>query len=119
MPDTAPNEVDIQVTTIQDVPQEDVQRARDVVARVLAHAPRPVLHAKITLNVLQDPAVPRPNLVSLRVDLNGVPVNAYASGTSMPEAISTAGTRLRARVEHLTRSWDTRRKARRDTAATA
>ncbi|RKS78804.1 hypothetical protein BZB76_0237 [Actinomadura pelletieri DSM 43383] len=114
---TAPNEVEIQVTAIKAVPREDVERARDVVARVLAHAPRPVLHARVTLNVLPDPAVPRPNLVSLRVDLNGTPINAYASAPTMAEAIGLAGARLRARVEHAARYREARRRARRDTAA--
>ncbi|MGC4955911.1 hypothetical protein ACLQ2P_22035 [Actinomadura citrea] len=42
--------------------------------------------------------MPRPNLVSFRVDLNGLPLHAHAAAASMPEAISVAGTRLRARV---------------------
>lgn len=96
-----PNEFDIKVITVKDVPRGDVRRAHDVVARVLAHAPRPVLHAKITLNVVPDPAVPRPNLVSFQVDLNGLPVNAHASAASMPEAICLAAARLRTR----TRTW--------------
>lgn len=118
MPSAVPNEIDIQVTAIKGLPPEDVQHAREVVTRVLAHAPRPVLYAKVTLNVLPDPAVPRPNLVSLRIDLNGLPVNAYASAASMPEAVGLAGAHLRARMEHLTRHRQTRLKANRDTAAT-
>ncbi|WP_146877342.1 hypothetical protein [Actinomadura madurae] len=39
--------------------------------------------------------MPRPNLASVRVDLNGRPVNAHAAAASMPEAISLAGTRPR------------------------
>ncbi|MEU8344837.1 hypothetical protein AB0C74_24315 [Spirillospora sp. NPDC048832] len=109
MPDTVANQIDVKVTTIRDVPQADVQRAREVVTRVLAHAPRPVLYAKATLNVLPDPAVARPNLVSLRIDLNGLPVNVYASAASMPEAVALAAARLRARMEHMTRYWETRR----------
>ncbi|TMQ86645.1 hypothetical protein ETD83_40160 [Actinomadura soli] len=76
------------------------------------------MNARSTLNVLPDPAVPRPNLVSLRVDLNGVPVNAYASAASMPEAISLAGTRLRARVEHMARLRHTHRRSHHGTTAT-
>lgn len=101
MADAVPNEFDIKVITIEDVPRGDVRRARDVVARVLAHAPRPISHAKITLSVVPDPAVPRPNLVSFQADLNGLPVNAHASAASMPEAICLAGARLRTRTEHV------------------
>lgn len=109
MSDTGPEKIDIQVTTINDVLREDAQRARDVVARALAHTRRPILYAKVTLNVLRDPAVPRPNLVSVRVDLNGRPVNAYATAPTMSEAISLAAARLRARVEHMAGYWEARR----------
>jgi hypothetical protein len=37
------------------------------------------------------------------VDLNGLPLKAHAAAASMPEAISLAGTRLRARVESTAR----------------
>ncbi|MES9538559.1 hypothetical protein [Actinomadura sp. NPDC000600] len=118
MPATAPNELDIQFATSKDVSQEDLRRARETVARALAHAPRPVLYAKAMLSVLHDPAVPRPCLASFRVDLNGLPVNAHAAAASMPEAISLAGTRLRARVESTAQYRETRRRARGHTSAT-
>ncbi|QKW37015.1 hypothetical protein HUT06_25860 [Actinomadura sp. NAK00032] len=111
MSDTVANQIDVQVTTIRDVAKADVLRTREVVLRVLAHAPRPVLYAKATLNVLPDPAVARPNLVSLRIGLNGVPVSAHASAASMSEAVTLAATRLRARMEHVARHWETRRTA--------
>ncbi|MEV0665823.1 hypothetical protein ACIBI3_29120 [Actinomadura luteofluorescens] len=108
MPAIAPDELDIQFTTTKDVSREDVRRARESVARALAHAPRPVLFAKAALSVMHDPAVPRPCLVSFRVDLNGLPLNAHAAAASMQEAISLAGTRLRARVESTAQYKDTR-----------
>lgn len=110
MPGIAPDELDVQFTTTNDVDGEDVHQARQAIAWALAHVARPVLYAKATLRVLNDPAVPRPNLVSLRVDLNGVPISAYAAGATMPEAISLAGRRLRARVEHMGQFWETQRK---------
>lgn len=119
MPAIAPDELNIQFTTAKDVSQEDVRRARESVARALAHAPRPVLYAKVTLSILHDPAVPRPNLVSFRADLNGLPVNAHAAAASMPEAISLAGTRLRTRVENFTQCWGTRGNAPGRTATAA
>jgi hypothetical protein len=110
MPGIVPDELNIRFSTGAGVTEEDVTRAREAVAWALAHVARPVLDAKATLSVMNDPAVPRPNLVSLRVDLNGVPINAYAAGTSMPEAISLAGRRLRARVDHMAQYWETQRK---------
>jgi hypothetical protein len=107
--ETTPNELDIQFMTAKDVRPEDVQRARESITRALAHAPRPVLYAKVTLSVLHDPAVPRPNLASVRIDLNGAPVNAHAAAASMPEAISLAANRLRMRVENTSQFHDTRK----------
>ncbi|MFG2088594.1 hypothetical protein [Spirillospora sp. NPDC048824] len=118
MPGTAPEQLDIQFTTINDVAPDDVERAREAVARALAHTRLPVLYAKVTLNVLRDPAVPRPNLVSVRVDLNGRPVNAYAAATTMPEAVGLAGARLRARVDHMAGYWEARRRPHRRTTTT-
>jgi hypothetical protein len=110
LPGIAPDELDIHFTKAKDVSEEDVRHAREVIAWALAHVARPVLYAKATLSVLNDPAVPRPNLVSLRVDLNGAPINAYAAAATMPEAITLAGRRLRARIEHRAQLWETQRK---------
>lgn len=118
LPGTGREQPDIQFTTVNDVSRAEVDRARETVARALAHAPRPVLYAKVTLNKLRDPAVPRPNLVSVRVDLNGRPVNAYASGITMDEAIGLASVRLRARVGHLAGYGEARRRPARGAATT-
>ncbi|NKZ08049.1 hypothetical protein [Actinomadura latina] len=118
MPGTARDELDIQFTTTNDVLQEDMERTREIVAGVLARAPRPVLHARATLSVLHDPAVPRPNLISVQVDLNGLPVEAHAAAPSMPEAISLAGTRLRARVENTIQCTEPGRRAPQHTTTT-
>ncbi|GLZ06192.1 hypothetical protein Acsp03_36580 [Actinomadura sp. NBRC 104412] len=115
MPGIAPDELDIHFTTTKDVGEEDVRLAREAVAWALAHVARPVLYAKATLSVLKDPAVPYPNLVSLRVDLNGVPINAHAAAASMPQAIAQSGRRLRARVEHMATYWEAQRKKARTT----
>jgi hypothetical protein len=109
LPGTVANQIDVKVTTVRNVPQADVRRAREAVSRVLAHAPRPVHYAAATLNVLPDPAAPRPNLVSLRIDLDGIPVSAYASAAAMSDAVALAAARLRARTEHLAKYWETRR----------
>ncbi|TDB90366.1 hypothetical protein [Actinomadura sp. 7K534] len=116
MPGTGQERLDIQFTTVNDVSPADVERAREAVGRALAHPPRPILYAKVTLNRLRDPAASRPDLVSIRVDLNGRPVNAYASGATMPEAIGLAAARLRARVHHLAGYWEARRRPHRGTA---
>ncbi|MFC5744354.1 hypothetical protein [Actinomadura rugatobispora] len=111
MPASAPEELDIQITTTAEVSQEDARFAREVVAWAMAHAQGPVLYSRVTLSVLKDPAVPRPALVSMRVDLNGRPVNANAAARTMPEAVNLAGRRLRTRVEHLAEYREARRRA--------
>jgi hypothetical protein len=116
LPGTGQEELDIQFTTVNDVSPADIERAREAIGRALVHPPRPILYAKVTLNRLRDPAVPNPNLVSVRVDLNGRPVNAYAAGATMPEAIGLATARLRARVNHLAGYWEARRRRYRGTA---
>jgi hypothetical protein len=108
----APEDLDIQITTTTEVSQEDAQFALEVVAWALAHAQGSVLYSKVTLSTLKDPAVPRPALVSMRVDLNGQPVNASAAAPTMPEAVHLAGRRLRIRVEHLAEYREARRRVR-------
>ncbi|SEG90031.1 hypothetical protein SAMN04489712_12519 [Thermomonospora echinospora] len=99
----------IRVTVSKQVAPEDVDRAREVIIRVLAHAPDPVLSVHLTLGVLADPAVPNPAMVSVRVDLNGRPVNAHAAGPVMPHAVALTGERLRNRLEHMSRDRRARR----------
>lgn len=108
---TGGEDLDIRFTTVNDVSREDVRHARETIARALTHPPRPVLYVRARLNRLPDPAVSRPNLVSIRVDLNGRPVNAFASGTTMREAVGVAAARLRARVGHLAGYREARRRA--------
>lgn len=109
MRDQAQQSLDIRFTTSGTVTQQHVQRARTVVERVLAHASEPVLHSRVTLATLADPALPRPALASIRVDLNGRPINAHAAAPTVPEAISLAGDRLRIRLDRASRDWEARR----------
>ncbi|MBA9002794.1 hypothetical protein [Thermomonospora cellulosilytica] len=99
----------MRITTSKRVAPEDVDRAQEVIARVLAQAPEPVLSVHLTLGVLADPAARNPAMVSVRVDLNGRPVNAHAAGPGMPHAIALAGERLRVRLERMSRTRQARR----------
>jgi hypothetical protein len=99
----------IRFSTSKHIPQEDVDRANEVFTRVLAHAPEPVLSIQVTLSVLADPAAQNPAMASIRVDLNGRPVNAHAAAPVMGHAIALAGDRLRIRLERMSRTWEARR----------
>jgi ribosome-associated translation inhibitor RaiA len=99
----------IRFSTSKHIPQEDVDRANEVFTRVLVHAPEPVLSAHVTLSLLPDPAAQSPAMASIRVDLNGRPVNAHAAAPVMGHAIALAGDRLRIRLERMSRNWEARR----------
>lgn len=109
MRDQAQQSLDIRFTTSGDVTRQHVERARDVVERILAHVSEPVLYSRVTLATLADPALPRPALASIRVDFNGRPINAHAAAPTVPEAISLAGDRLRVRLDRASRDWEARR----------
>jgi hypothetical protein len=99
----------IRFSTSKHIPQEDVDRAKEVFTRVLAYAPEPVLSVHVTLSVLADPAAQSPAMASIRVDLNGRPVNAHAAAPVMGHAVALAGDRLRIRLERMSRNWEARR----------
>jgi len=100
---------EIRFSTSKHVSRHDVERAREVFTRVLAHAPEPVLAVQVTLSVLTDPAAKNPSMASIRVDLNGRPVNAHAAAPAMGQAIAMTGDRLRIRLERMARHWEARR----------
>ncbi|MFC4913887.1 hypothetical protein [Actinomadura gamaensis] len=91
------------------VEEGDVRRAREVFSRVLAHAHEPVLFVRTSLTVApaHDPSGQAE--VSLRADVNGRPIHAHATATSLHEAIAITADRLAARLAHTSRDWESRR----------
>ena len=71
------------------------EHALDVLLRVARHAPRPVLHARLTLAVHPDPALERPAVAKASLDVGGRPVRAHVAAETMPEAIDLLERRLR------------------------
>ena len=64
-------------------------------ARLARLAPRPLLHARATLERLRDPALERPFVAKARLELAGRAVRAHTAAPSATEAISQLETRLR------------------------
>ena len=75
------------------------------VTSVLRAAPEPVLFARVKLTMAADPAVERPAIAQVNVDLNGRLIRAQAAGATMREAVEHACDRLRIRLERAARNW--------------
>lgn len=75
--------------------------AEETVARALRHAPAPVRHAHLVLDWLPDPAVERPALAEVGVDVNGRLVRAKAAAPTMSEAVAELDQRLRRQLSQL------------------
>jgi ribosome-associated translation inhibitor RaiA len=76
---------------------------------LLRFASEPVLSARITLAVAADPAVPRPAVAQVTMDLNGRTVRAQAADETMRAAIEHMATRMRVRLDRSARDWAARR----------
>lgn len=76
-----------------------IEHAREVVLGVAKFAPRPVLHARIVLRVLPDPALERPAIAKASLDVSGRSVRAHLAAEHMVEAIDLLERRLRRNLE--------------------
>jgi predicted nucleic acid-binding Zn ribbon protein len=110
MRDTHP--VQIQIETQGAVPEGMPELAIAKVHSVLRLAAEPVLFARVTLMMAADPAVARPAVARVNVDLDGRLVRAQAAGQTMRESVQHMASRLRARLERSTRNWEARRGSR-------
>jgi hypothetical protein len=88
---------------------EEVERAREVFSRVLAHAHEPVLSVQATLAIVSSHTPPSRAEASLRVDVNGRLVHAHARAASLREAIAVTADRLAAQMMRASRDWESQR----------
>ena len=95
------SEAQIQVWYRDATCREFSEYAREKVATALMHTALPVLKAMVALDRSKDPAVARPAMASVEVDLNGSVVRAHAEATSHAEAIDLMQDRLRGRMARL------------------
>jgi hypothetical protein len=97
--------VQVQTETRGGVPEGAAGFAAHQVSSLLRMAPEPVLFAQVKLIMAADPAVERPAIVQISIDLNGQLVRAQAAGETMREATYRACDRLRIRIERAARNW--------------
>ncbi len=97
--------VQVQAETRGAMPAGAVSFAIERVTSLLRAAPEPVLFARVKLIMAADPAVERPAIAQVNVDLNGRLIRAQAAGTTMREAVEHAGDRLRIRLDRAARNW--------------
>lgn len=86
-----------------------VQRARTVFSRVLAHAHEPVLSVRATLALAPSHGRSSTAEASVQADINGRLLHAYAEAASLHEAIAATADRLAAQMERSARDWESRR----------
>jgi len=102
----------IVVRTHGAVSEAETEYARRRVGAALRHAPEPVLFVRVKLSRLSDPAVPRPAVAQVNVDLDGRLVRAQAARPTLREAVDEVHDRLRDRVRRADRGWEAARGAR-------
>lgn len=96
----------VQVRTEGAVPVTDADYARRRLVEALGVVRDPVLFARVRLTHLADPAVERPAVAQLNVDVNGRPVRAQVARPTMREAVDAAHDRLRERLQRAAGDWE-------------
>lgn len=99
----------IQVETAGAVAPRETAYARERIAASLADLSQPVLYSRVRLTQLRDPALARPALAQVNVDLNGRLIRAQAARETMAEAIDEVRDRLRDRARHAASNWEATR----------
>ena len=110
----APPPVQVQVTG--DLPPEIAPYAERRVREVFGDTHFPVLHARIRITRLPDPALERPVVAQANLDVNGRFVRAQLSARTAREAVDLLRDRLRHRLQHVLQraegNWEDRRSRR-------
>jgi ribosome-associated translation inhibitor RaiA len=97
--------LEVQTQTHGLVPASEVSDAVRRVRSLLRMASEPVLFARLKLTMHADPAVERPAIAQINVDLNGRLVRVQSAEATMRAAIEHACDRLRIRLERAARNW--------------
>jgi len=91
------------------MPRTSEEYARDKVTALAEHVREPILHARVRLTYLPDPAVDRRAVAQANLDVNGRLVRAQVTAGTMREAIDALQDRLRDRLDQLNSHWEARR----------
>lgn len=95
----------IAVSTQGPVTPGEIGYAREKIAAALRVTGRPVLFARIRLDVHGDPAVDKPANVHVTVDVGGRPIQVRASAATMRGAADEAHDRLAERLRRSAGHW--------------
>ncbi len=96
-----PAETPVDISTEGDVSEADRAHAVRMIGAVTEVLGAPVLHVSVRLRHAADPSQEHPAKARAMIDVDGDPVRAHASGSTVTEAIDRLGHRLRDRFEHV------------------
>jgi ribosome-associated translation inhibitor RaiA len=100
---------DVEVVVHGDVTTQVADYARTKIIGMVEHLHEPVLHARIRLTRLPDPAVSRPVRAQVNVDLDGRMMRAQVAAATGREAVDLVVARLRHRLVRFKQHWEARR----------
>jgi hypothetical protein len=87
----------------------EVAAAEATVARLARYAAAPILHARIRITRVADPAVTRPVIAQGNLDVNGRIARAQVAAGTLRQALGLLHDRLRYRLVRTARHWEARR----------
>lgn len=96
----------VHVHTHGPVPHSDVTYARARIRSALKDTRDPVLFVRARLGLQPDPAIARPAIVQVNVDLDGRLVRAQSARPTLREAVDDVHHRLRERLRRTGRDWE-------------
>ena len=82
------------------VPRGTAIYARRRIGELLARVPEPILSTSVKLSMAPDPALARPAIAQVTLDIDGDMVHAQIEGHDMREAVDLLQARLRDQLEH-------------------
>jgi ribosome-associated translation inhibitor RaiA len=97
--------VQVRVEAHGSVPQGIRELAATKIGSLFRTAAEPVLSAHVMLAMAADPAVDRPAVAQVTIDMNGRILRAQASAKTMRPAIDRVAARLRIRLDRAARNW--------------
>lgn len=100
----------LQVTTQGEVGDADREYALEKIERLVPRASAKVLHARLKLQQEPNPALDRPAVAEMSVDVNGRVVRAHVAARQMSEAIDLLEDRLRRQLTNLNERFETQKK---------
>lgn len=100
----------LQVTTRGEVGEADKDYALEKIERILPRKTARVLHARLKLQQEANPALERPSIAEISVDVNGRIVRAHVAARQMAEAIDLLEDRLKRQLTNLNERFETQKK---------